>query len=171
MSDDSQRTMNEPAPAAPPQSIQISPDASAIGPALEWLEACTEAAGLPMRAMFALNLGLDETLANIIMHGFKADTAHTRDVSTGAPAIRIECTDGDDFFELRIADNGVAFDPTARQPGALAESLEEATLGGHGLRLMRHFLHDLQYQRRDGWNELRMQVRRDEPESSGPPED
>ncbi|KDC05323.1 histidine kinase-like ATPase domain protein [Bordetella bronchiseptica E012] len=55
---------------------------------------------------------------------------------------------------LHIADNGAAYDPTQALSPPLARSLDDAQPGGHGLRLMRHFMHALSYQRRDGWNHL-----------------
>ena len=55
---------------------------------------------------------------------------------------------------LIVMDNGVPFDPTARQPRELDASLDDARIGGHGLRLMRHYLRDIRYERTDGWNRL-----------------
>ncbi|MFZ9405921.1 MAG: ATP-binding protein [Burkholderiaceae bacterium] len=151
--------MTQAASPSPAQAIEISPEQGEIGRALAWLETQAEAAQLPMRAMFALNLGLDETLANIVMHGF-------REPANGAPVIHIECSSDEEGFDLTVRDNGVPFDPTAQASAELAASLEEATLGGHGLRLMRHFLHDLHYERTQGWNVLRMRMlRKEAPES------
>jgi anti-sigma regulatory factor (Ser/Thr protein kinase) len=155
--------MSEPPSPSEPPSIQIHPDSSEIARALEWLEAQAERAGLPMRAMFALNLALDETLANIVMHGFKPDPSNVRDPDTGAPAVRVICDQDATLFHLEVRDNGTAFDPTQQASQELASSLEEATLGGHGLRLMRHFLQGIDYRRERGWNVLRMSVRRDDP--------
>ena len=163
--------MSAPSSPSPSSSIQIRPDSGEIARALEWLEGQAEAAGLPMRAMFALNLALDETLANIIMHGFKADPACARDPGTGAPAVLVRCDQDDALFHLEVRDNGIAFDPTQQESQALATSLEDATLGGHGLRLMRHFLQHLTYRRDQGWNVLHMSVRRDDPGPAGAPQD
>jgi serine/threonine-protein kinase RsbW len=158
--------MSAPWPPADSPSIRIHPDSGEISRALEWLEAQAEAAGLPMRAMFALNLGLDETLANIVMHGFKAGQTPPRDPETGAPAVQITCTPDEQLFHLEVRDNGTPFDPTQQQSDALALSLDDATIGGHGLRLMRHFLHAIEYERTGGWNVLRMSVRREAPGES-----
>lgn len=161
------------APPFPPEapSIQIHPDSSEIGRALEWLEAQAEQAGLPMRAMFALNLALDETLANIVMHGFKTDPSKQRDPQTGAPAVQVICHQDAVLFHLEVRDNGIAFDPTQQASQELASSLEEATLGGHGLRLMRHFLQGIEYRREHGWNVLHMSVRREDPGPAASPQD
>lgn len=170
------RIMTHDATPAPAQAIEIPPQQESIGPALVWLETQAEAAQLPMRAMFALNLGLDETLANIVMHGFGehvsgepdgVDNARpTRDPRTGVPVVHIECSSDEEAFDLTVRDNGKPFDPTAQASAELAESLEEATLGGHGLRLMRHFLHHLHYERIQGWNVLRMRMLRKEASES-----
>ena len=57
-------------------------------------------------------------------------------------------------MRLSIEDNGAVFDPTAQASPALAPSLDEAQVGGHGLRLMRHYLRALHYQRQNERNTL-----------------
>ena len=59
---------------------------------------------------------------------------------------------------LCIEDDGVPFDPTAQESPALATSLDEAHVGGHGLRLMRHYLHRMLYRRIPDRNVLLLEV-------------
>jgi serine/threonine-protein kinase RsbW len=59
---------------------------------------------------------------------------------------------------LCIEDDGVPFDPTAQESPALATSLDEAHVGGHGLRLMRHYLHRMLYRRAPDRNVLLLEV-------------
>ncbi|SIL09541.1 Serine/threonine-protein kinase BtrW [Mycobacteroides abscessus subsp. abscessus] len=51
-------------------------------------------------------------------------------------------------------DDGRAFDPTAIAPPPTVDSLEDATIGGHGMQLMRHYLDDVQYAHEAGHNRL-----------------
>ena len=55
----------------------------------------------------------------------------------------------------------MAFDPTQGQPSALAASLDEARVGGHGLRLMQHYLEDIDYRRVNEQNHLRLTATQD----------
>ena len=52
----------------------------------------------------------------------------------------------------------MAFDPTAQASPDLAASLDEAQVGGHGLRLMRHYLHQMLYRREALRNVLLLEV-------------
>lgn len=55
---------------------------------------------------------------------------------------------------VQILDNGPAFDPTQHAPADLADDMGEARIGGHGVRLMMHFLSELSYERQGEWNIL-----------------
>lgn len=126
-------------------------DQDAVAQALGWLESAGQKLQWPARTRFKLQLCLDETLTNVTLYGFPADRpAHE-------PAcVRLALRQEGQRLNLVIADNGVAFDPTAQSSRPLDASLDDATIGGHGLRLMRHYLEDIRYERRDGWNHLEL---------------
>lgn len=128
-----------------------------VATALQWLESTGEQAGWPSRTRFKLRLCLDETLTNITMYGHKDAGA-----ATGEPRVKLRVLQEGVHLTLEISDNGVAFDPTAQTPRQLDASLDEARIGGHGLRLMRHYLEDIRYERRNGWNCLRLLANTDE---------
>lgn len=131
---------------------QFAPETGPAGTtaALAWLEALGERLQWPARVGFALTLCADEALANVVLH---ARTAQ------GAPArIWLTCGPTRDGVALCIEDDGMAFDPTAQASPELAATLEDAGIGGHGLRLMRHHLQRLLYRRERGRNRLLMEV-------------
>lgn len=134
-------------------TLTVEKDTVAQG--LAWLETTGQDAGWPPRTRFKLRLCLDETLTNVTMYGFTdraaSDTAATH---RATPRIRLRAAQEGSRIELEIADNGKPFDPTAQKPRQLDASLDEARIGGHGLRLMQHYLDDMHYERRDGWNRL-----------------
>ncbi|MFA5520813.1 MAG: ATP-binding protein [Castellaniella sp.] len=130
-----------------PATLTLSPDDHAQARALAWLEGLADEHGWPRRTLFALQLCLEESLANILMHGF-ARPPRPED------AIELQIQQAADRVTLRICDNGPAFDPTARASVPPAGSLDEAVPGGHGLRLMRHYLRDLHYRHAQGCNQL-----------------
>lgn len=59
---------------------------------------------------------------------------------------------------LHITDVGPAFDPTANQPREITQTLDNTTIGGHGLRQMLHYLRELRYAREGECNILTMVV-------------
>lgn len=131
----------------------LEPAISAIVGATQWLETLAEQYGWSPRAQYGLTLSVDETLTNIVSYGFGDRVA--------AQPILLTCYQSGDDVLVRIEDMGVAFDPTVRGPedlDALLPSLEGAQLGGHGLRLMQHFLSEIDYQRQDGRNVLTLRI-------------
>lgn len=135
-------------PADPPLSVlRIGADATEITAATGWLAALAEEGDWPEATRFALELSLEEALANVVMHGFKA-VSH-------APEIRLEYrAAGDGRIAVTVVDNGIAFDPTTAPEPVAPSSIEEARIGGHGVQLMRRFLESLSYARADGENRL-----------------
>ena len=135
------------APLAGPDVFCPEPSPAGLSSALAWLEGLAERDGWPARTLFALTLCADEALTNLISYASAP--------AGGAPLqLRLECTRSCSGVRLSIEDNGAVFDPTAQASPALAASLEEAQVGGHGLRLMRHYLHALHYQRQNERNTL-----------------
>jgi serine/threonine-protein kinase RsbW len=120
-----------------------------------WIEGFTRQGTSP-DVMFAVQLCLEEAVANIIMYGaLKDDPLEI--------AVELERNDG--ILVARIEDNGRQFDPTRAPPPAPARSLEEAKVGDVGIHLMRSFASDMDYERRNGRNRLTLRFL----ESLGPP--
>ena len=145
------------APLAEPDVLCPEPSPAGLSSALAWLEGLAQRDGWPTRTLFALTLCADEALTNLISYASAP--------AGGAPLqLRLECArsgsgsgSGDSVW-LRIADNGAVFDPTAQASPALAASLDDARVGGHGLRLMRHYLRALHYQRQNDCNVLLLEA-------------
>jgi serine/threonine-protein kinase RsbW len=97
---------------------------------------------------FALQLCLEEAVANIIMHGGAKDERLQ---------IAVELERNGGTLVARIEDNGRPFDPTRAPSSALASSLEEAKANDLGIHLMRNFASSMQYERRNGCNQLTLQ--------------
>jgi len=130
--------------------LDLPPDLRAVPQALQWLENIALRESWPAREVFGLSLCLDEALTNVIAYAFDPPVAE--------PAIHVACQISDNRIELALRDNGRAYDPTAGEPPPLASTLDDASIGGHGVRLMRHYLHDMTYRREAGWNRLSMVV-------------
>jgi anti-sigma regulatory factor (Ser/Thr protein kinase) len=96
---------------------------------------------------FAVQLCLEEAVANIIMHRVTKDRRLE---------IAVEVERKDQMLVARIEDNGMAFDPTQVPPPPVPASLEEAKVGDIGIHLMRSFTSGIHYERRDGTNRLTM---------------
>lgn len=134
-----------------PDVLNLAPRPAAVTEALNWLGVIAAREGWNEAARHRMALSLDEALNNVLSHAF-------RDRPSGAetPAIRLECRSDIQAIALEIIDNGPPFDPTQAASAPPLDDLETAYMGGHGLRLMRHYLDDIVYERRDETNRLRL---------------
>ena len=127
--------------------LTLAIDQDTLSKALAWLETAGEQAGWAEKVLFKLRLSLDETLTNITLYSHAG-----RPATSDTPVVKLHIMQDQETVTLEVQDNGIAFDPTAKASRELDSSLEDALIGGHGLRLMRHYLDDIRYERRDGWN-------------------
>jgi anti-sigma regulatory factor (Ser/Thr protein kinase) len=124
--------------------LELRGDLSGLRRLAKWIEAGAQHE-LSADTSFAVQLCLEEAVANIIMHsGVKDDRVEI--------AIELERNGG--TLVARIEDSGREFDPTQFPPPSVAKSLEEAKVGDLGIHLMRSFASDMHYERRDGRNRL-----------------
>src|SRR5215216_2852674 len=108
-----------------------------------WIESQQE---LSVETSFAIQLCLEESVANIILHGGAGKDDRLE--------ITVKLERNDEIIIARIEDNGREFDPTRFPPLSAAKSLQEAKVGDLGIHLMRSFVNAMHYERRDGRNRL-----------------
>jgi anti-sigma regulatory factor (Ser/Thr protein kinase) len=111
-----------------------------------WIDRRVEALALSPAAANAVRLCLEEAVINVITHNDPpADPAASIQV----------CLDRcDGRLTVRIEDRCAPFDPLAAPERAQPEGLEDAPIGGLGIKLMRSFASTLEYRREDGANRL-----------------
>ena len=110
-----------------------------------WIEDAVERASLDAATSFAIQLCLDEAVANVIMHG---------KVEGKASRIMVKLQRMRDKFVLEVEDDGAPFDPTGVAPANPSETLETTRIGGLGVHLMRTFSASMYYERVADQNRL-----------------
>lgn len=110
-----------------------------------WVEDFSQQAKLPSGQSFAIQLCIEEAVANIIRHSGAAENG--QDIALELAA------SGQDVLAV-IEDSGRSFDPTTVPPPSTPASLAEARVGELGVHLMRNFASEMRYERRDGRNRL-----------------
>jgi serine/threonine-protein kinase RsbW len=135
-----------------PNRLVLRNDLAELDRLAGWIEAWVQR-DLAADTSFAIQLCLEEAVANIIMHGSAKD-----DLSE----ITIEVERNGGTLVARIEDTCCEFDPAQVPAPSLASSLEEAKVGGFGIHLMRIFATGMNYERRDGRN--RLTLRFEEPQ-------
>lgn len=97
----------------------------------------------------AVQLALEELVSNVIRH---ADARGAR------LRIDVHVAPGADGVRIAIEDDGQAFDPLAHGAPDVDAPLDERTVGGLGIHLVRNIATDLAYARRDGRNRLELLI-------------
>jgi anti-sigma regulatory factor (Ser/Thr protein kinase) len=109
-----------------------------------WIEGWTQH-DVSADVSFALQLCLEEAVANIIMYGGAKDERLE---------IAVELERNGGTLVARIEDTGRQFDPTQLPPPLMTKSLAEAKVGDLGIHLVRSFASGMDYERREGRNRL-----------------
>ncbi len=123
-----------------------------VDPRVEELETITaaveefgEAQQWPADLLFQVELVLEELGLNVINHG----------KSENLQQIEIRLTSKADALTIEIVDNGLPFDPLRDAPPPDLESgVEERSVGGLGVHLVRTMMDELHYRREGGRNHL-----------------
>ncbi|MBV6274066.1 ATP-binding protein [Alcaligenaceae bacterium CGII-47] len=132
-------------------SMRLAPGADTVTEAMAWLALAAQQQDWSAGLAFKLGLCLDEALTNVLAHGFK-DLPQNGE----SPVINLALSVEDGRIVIDIFDNGIPFDPTQKTPKPPAKNLDDTEIGGHGLRLMHHYLENIQYRRADQRNHLRL---------------
>src|SRR5690606_828367 len=102
-------------------TLELTPSLSAVAQALQWLEDLGTRHGWTPRLQFALTLGVDEALTNIISYAFP-----DAGPAASPPYIRLMHRADALGVHIDIHDNGVAFAPPELPPPPALSSIEEA---------------------------------------------
>jgi len=105
---------------------------------------------IPGRALYAMNLAIDELVTNALVYGY--DDPKDREI-----VVRLDVSPNS--LQARVTDDGREFDPRTAPVPKLDTNLEERQLGGLGIHLVRSLMDRLDYAREDGKNVLTVSKR------------
>jgi sigma-B regulation protein RsbU (phosphoserine phosphatase) len=111
----------------------------------EFLEVAAADLAIPAEKVMPINLALEEALVNVINYGFP-------DGGVGRISLRIDRVA--DTVRFMITDNGIPFDPTAAPEADTTSSVEDRSIGGLGIHLMRSLMTSITYRRTATANKL-----------------
>lgn len=132
--------------------LEVEGTLDALERANDAVESFLESRDVGLRVALAARLVVEELGTNAIKYGGP----------DGAPApglrLRVELTD--ELVVLTLSDAGHPFDPTAQAPAGAPTSLDDATVGGLGLTMVRNAAHRFVYERLDDRNVTRVELLR-----------
>lgn len=138
----------QPQPAQPQGSIELSNDRAAITALGERVINAAERAGYSEASRFAVRLALEEAVVNAFKHGHKGLARHE--------TIRVEYDVTPRQISLVVTDKGPGFEPEAVPDPTCDENLTKTS--GRGLLLVRAYMTEVSHN--DAGNQIRMRYAR-----------
>ena len=105
-------------------------------------EVC-EAVGFDMSTTMKMNLAIEEAVVNVMNYAYPADVKGE---------VRIQAEVNDVRLKFTISDDGMPFDPTEKPDADITLPVEERSIGGLGIHLVRQIMDSINYERIDNQN-------------------
>jgi sigma-B regulation protein RsbU (phosphoserine phosphatase) len=123
--------------------IRLANNISAIGDVVNRFEQFGDLHGVPAGDIMRVNLVFDEILSNIISYGYQDEDHHEIVVTVELTGQRLAVT---------IEDDGIPFNPFARETPDTNAAIEDREVGGLGIHLVQQVMDSATYQRRQNAN-------------------
>jgi anti-sigma regulatory factor (Ser/Thr protein kinase) len=115
-----------------------------------WLSALAKEWGLPAKTVFSADLVIGEAVTNIISYAYRDD---------GPRYIDIELVHAGTSLRIEIIDDGWAFNPLERPPIAVGTDLENASISGRGIHLIKSYSDEQHYSFISDHNHLKLTLK------------
>jgi len=126
-------------------SLKLRNSLSELNMLSQKLEEFAESLSLSPRTLFEIRLALEELLTNIISYGYTDNADHW---------IRIAIMHEDGILTVRVADDGIPFDPLSIEEPDCQCPIEQRKIGKLGIHLVKRFTDGMVYERRGNQNIL-----------------
>ena len=107
-----------------------------------------EALDCPMKAQMQIDIAIDELFGNIAYYAYNPDV--------GEATVRVEVTEDPLAVVITFIDNGVPYDPLAKEDPDTTLSAEERKIGGLGIYMVKKSMDEIAYEYKDGQNILKI---------------
>lgn len=107
-----------------------------------------EAFGCPLKAKFQIDIAIDELFGNIAHYAYKPDV--------GPATVRVEVKENPLAVIITFIDHGVQYDPLSAKEPDTTLSVEERSIGGLGIYIVKKSMDEITYEYKDGQNILKI---------------
>ena len=107
-----------------------------------------EAVDCPMNAQMQIDIAIDELFGNIANYAYHPEV--------GSATVRVEVTKSPLAVIITFIDNGVPYDPLAKDDPDTTLSADERQIGGLGIFMVKKSMDQISYEYKDGQNILRI---------------
>jgi len=132
------------------ESISLTNDIDQVPLLAEFMDHVCEAMGFDEVTTMQMNLAIEEAVVNVINYAYPKGMTGTVNIEVQANDVRLKFT---------ISDSGKRFDPTSVAAVDTSLSVEERSIGGLGIFLVRQLMDSVNYERIGGFNVLTLRKR------------
>ena len=125
----------------------LNVDISTLRDISAWVRSFAAANGFPEAHVDDVDLCIHEVVANVARHGYRTWPA-------GPIAIRLERLESG--LRATVEDEAPPFNPFDHEEPREPQSIEEASIGGYGIHIVRSLSTDVRYRREGGRNVVSM---------------
>ena len=102
----------------------------------------------PLKAQMQIDIAIDELFGNIAHYAYNP--------KTGPATVRVDVLQEPLSVVVTFIDNGIAYDPLAREDPDVTLTTEEWEIGGLGVYMVKKSMDEISYEYKDGQNILRI---------------
>lgn len=130
------------------KELTIDATVENIGKVTAFVDEQLEALGCPMKAQMQIDIAIDELFGNIAHYAYNPEV--------GPATVRVDVLQDPLSVVVTFIDNGIAYDPLAREDPDVALTAEEREIGGLGIYMVKKSMDEISYEYKDGQNILRI---------------
>ena len=112
----------------------------------DFVDAQLEALDCPIKAQMQIDIAIDELFSNIAHYSYNPEV--------GQATVRVEVVENPLAVTITFIDNGIPYDPLAKEDPDLTLSAEERQIGGLGIYMVKKSMDEITYEYKDGQNIL-----------------
>lgn len=120
---------------------------AAYNSAAAWLEEALSEINCPMKLVMQIGMCFEEAFVNVASYAYDNDNG----------TIRCLVNSDGKSITLQLCDRGKPFDPTAKKDPDITQQIENRTIGGLGIFLIKQMMDKVSYERKNGENILRFE--------------
>ncbi len=130
------------------EEIELGADVKNLPSVVGFVESFLEKIDCPMKTLMQVNVAVDEIFTNISSYAYRS--------GSGDAKLRMELLKDPRAVLLTFTDNGIPYNPLAKEDPDVTLSADKRQIGGLGIFMAKKLMDDIEYEYRDGKNILRM---------------
>ena len=128
------------------KELTIEAKTSNIESVTDFVNEQLEALDCPMKAQMQIDIAIDELFGNIAHYAYNPEI--------GQATVRVEVIEDPLAVTITFIDNGVPYDPLAKEDPDTTLSIEDREIGGLGIYMVKKSMDDIAYEYKNGQNIL-----------------